>query len=260
MVLVSVYRGKSVSAYRRTGVSAKQFFPRYSHTPILPYLPPIFAVRGIPDMAKIGIFGGTFDPVHVGHIRVAREFAAAYGIKKVLMMVAADPPHRDLPSASSADRLHMVRLAVAGDTVLQASDLELRREGPSYTIDTIQELEKSAEGNYIWMALGGDAYALIRSWHRPGDVLARIHLVVLTRPGYPVDLLVSLPEELRDCYTLERDIYIHKSGATLRTLQVSPVDVSSSMIRQAVMEGRSISDLVSPEVLAYIRQRKLYRS
>ncbi|MGD8353902.1 MAG: nicotinate-nucleotide adenylyltransferase [Pseudomonadota bacterium] len=209
---------------------------------------------------KIGIFGGTFDPVHIGHTRVAREFAVAFGIEKVLMMVAAAPPHREQPSATFAERLHMVQLAVDGDPILEASDLELKREGPSYTIDTIRDLEASVEGGEIWMALGGDAYALIRSWHRPEEVLAKIHLVVLTRPGYPVDLMVSLPEEMRDCYTLIRDVYVHESGATLRSLQVSPVDVSSSMVRQAVMEDRSIKGLVAPEVLTYIRQRGLYRS
>jgi nicotinate-nucleotide adenylyltransferase len=208
---------------------------------------------------KIGIFGGTFDPVHIGHLRVAEEFATAFGLERVLMMVAATPPHRDTPVASPEDRLQMVKLAVQEFSVLEASDIELAREGLSFTLDTVEEVRRSAEGALIWMALGGDAYALIRSWHRPEDVLAQAHLVVLTRPGYSVDLMVPLPEGLSERYTLNGDVYVYDSGATLRTLPVSPLDVSSSMIRKAVSEGSSIRDLVTAEVLQYILHKGLYR-
>jgi len=208
---------------------------------------------------KIGIFGGTFDPIHVGHLRVAGEFAAAFGLDKVLMMVAATPPHRAPPVASPEDRLRMVKLAVQKFPDLTASDIELVREGPSFTLDTVQEVRESAGGALIWMALGGDAYALIRSWHRPEDVLAQTQLVVLTRPGYSVDLMAPLPKGMSERYTLSGDTYVHDSGATLRTLQVSPLNVSSSMIRKAVSEGDSIGDLVTVEVLQYIRQKDLYR-
>ena len=174
-------------------------------------------------MAKIGIFGGTFDPIHIGHLGVAQEFASAFGLEKVLMMVAATPPHRDSPAASPEDRLRMVQLAVKDLPNLEASDMELVREGPSYTIDTVQEVRKAADGDLVWMALGGDAYSLIRSWHHPEDVLSQTHLVVLTRPGFAVDLLASLPEGNAGCYTLEGEVYVQDNGATLRTLQVSPM-------------------------------------
>lgn len=209
-------------------------------------------------MARTGIFGGTFDPIHLGHTRVAMEFASAFQLDRVLMMVAAMPPHRDLPAASSEDRLRMVQMAVKDIPILEASDMELLREGPSYTIDTVQEVSKAAGGGQIWMALGGDAFALIRTWHRPEAVLAQTHLVVLTRPGFPVDLTASLPEDVPGCYTLKGDVYYHDSGATLRTLQVSPLTVSSSMIRKAVSEGKSVSELVTREVLKYIKQKGLY--
>ena len=175
------------------------------------------------------------------------------------MMVAATPPHRAPPVASPEDRLRMVKLAVQKFPGLTASDIELVREGPSFTLDTVQEVRESAGGALIWMALGGDAYALIRSWHRPEDVLAQTQLVVLTRPGYSVDLMAPLPKGMSERYTLSGDTYVHDSGATLRTLQVSPLNVSSSMIRKAVSEGDSIGDLVTVEVLQYIRQKDLYR-
>jgi nicotinate-nucleotide adenylyltransferase len=209
---------------------------------------------------KIGIFGGTFDPIHIGHLRVAEEFRAAFELDQVLMMVAATPPHREPPMASPEDRLQMVKLAVLGSPGLSASDIEMVRKGPSFTLDTVKEVRESAGGALIWMALGGDAYALIHSWHRPEDVLAQAHLVVLTRPGYSVDLMAPLPEGLYERYTLSGEIYEHDSGATLRTLPVSPLDVSSSMIRKAVAEGNSIRDLVTAEVLQYIRQKGLYRT
>jgi len=211
-------------------------------------------------MAKIGIFGGTFDPVHIGHLRVAQEFASAFELDSVLMMVAATPPHRDPPVASAADRLKMVQLAIKDYPGLTASDIELVREGPSFTLDTVKEVRGIAGGALVWMALGGDAYAMIHSWHYPKEVLAQTHLVVLTRPGYSVDLMASLPEEISGCYNLKGDIYIQESGATLRTLPVSPVDVSSSMIRKSASEGGSIRDLVTAEVLQYIRQKGLYSS
>ena len=210
-------------------------------------------------MKKIGVFGGTFDPVHIGHTHVAREFAEAFGLEKVLMMVAATPPHRDPPVASPEDRLAMVRLGVRDIRVLEASDLELERPGPSYTLDTIREVSDLAGGASVWMALGGDAYALINSWHRPEEVLSGTHVVVLTRPGFPVDLLAPLPERISGTYTLTGDIYVHDGGGTLRSLQVTPLDVSSSIIREAVSKGENIEELVTSEVLQYIRQKGLYR-
>ena len=210
-------------------------------------------------MAKIGIFGGTFDPIHVGHLRVAQEFARHFQLERVLMMVAANPPHREPPVASPADRLEMVRIAVREFPPLEASDRELVRSGPSYTLDTVREVREFAGGAMIWMALGGDAYDLIQSWHRPEEILAQIHLVVLSRPGYAVDLMVPLPQEMAARYTLKGSVYVHDSGATLQTLPVSPVDVSSSMVREEIREGRSISDLVTAEVLKYIEEKNLYR-
>jgi nicotinate-nucleotide adenylyltransferase len=209
-------------------------------------------------MARIGIFGGTFDPIHIGHTRVAMEFSSAFELDRVLMMVAATPPHRDPPAASSRDRLRMVQMAVKDIPTLEASDMELVREGPSYTIDTVREVRKTTGGGLIWMALGGDAYALIRTWHHPEEVLAQTHLVVLTRPGFSVDLMASLSKEMGRCYTLKGDIYYHESGATLRCLQVSPFNISSSMIRKAVSEGGNVSELVTGEVLQYIKQKGLY--
>jgi len=208
---------------------------------------------------KIGIFGGTFDPIHIGHLRVAQEFASAFGLDQVLMMVAATPPHRERPVASPEDRLRMVQLAVSNCPGLTASDMELHRKGPSFTLDTVKQVSKAAESSLVWMALGGDAYALINTWYCPEDVLAQVHLVVLTRPGYPVDLMTPLPKNLFERYTSTGGVYLHDSGGSLRTLQVSPVDVSSSMIRKAVSEGRGIRDLVTDEVLQYIQQRGLYQ-
>lgn len=210
-------------------------------------------------MKKIGIFGGTFDPIHVGHLRVAQEFAEGVKLEKVLMMVAAVPPHREPPLASPEDRLHMVRLAVKEFPVLEASDRELVRRGPSFTLNTVKELRESADGAMVWMALGGDAYDLIQTWHQPEKVLAQTHMVVLTRPGYEVDLMAPLPRSISSRYTLKNEFYLHESGATLRTLQVSPIDISSSMIREAVREGRSIHGLVTDEVLQYITEKGLYR-
>ncbi len=220
---------------------------------------PIFAFRGFRKMAKIGIFGGTFDPVHNAHLKVAGEFADAFALDKVLMMPAAVPPHREKPAASPRDRLHMLRLAVRDDRRLEVSDLEILRDGPSFTLDTLAEVRREVGPGLPWMALGSDAYSLIRSWYRPEEVLSHTHVVVLTRPGYDLDLMAPLPPGLSERYSLEEGVYVCEKGGTLRTLQVTPLDISSSMVREMISQGRDVRHLVPGAVFQYIQQKGLYR-
>ena len=211
-------------------------------------------------MKNIGIFGGTFDPVHNGHITVAREFAEACGLDEVLMMASAVPPHRSEPSATADQRYEMLSLAVQHDPLLTPSDMEIHREGPSYTLDTVRAVRSMHGGQIPWMALGADAFAEISAWHRPGEVLAGVHLVVLTRPGFEVDLKTPLPGEARDRYSVkEQNVLIHDEGGTLRALAVTPLDLSSSVIRVMAGKGDDIANLVPEAVLKYIQLNGIYK-
>jgi nicotinate-nucleotide adenylyltransferase len=208
---------------------------------------------------KIGIFGGTFDPVHNGHITVAREFAEACGLDEVLMMASAVPPHRSEPSATADQRYEMLCLAVKQDPLLTSSDMEIHREGTSYTLNTVQDVRTLNEDQIPWMALGADAFAEIATWHRPADVLAAVHLVVLTRPGFEVDLITPLPEEARDRYSVEEEgVLIHDAGGSLRALAVTPMDLSSSLIREMAGKDENIANLVPEAVLKYIQLNSIY--
>ncbi len=211
-------------------------------------------------MKKIGIFGGTFDPVHKAHITVAEEFARSLDLETVYLIPAAVPPHRpDPPVAPPQDRLEMLTLAVAGNSVLKVSELELQREGVSYTLDTIRDLREDTGGGEFFLALGADAYSEISTWHRPGDVMAAVNIVVLTRPGFEIDLMRSLPEKIRSGYTPEKGGFRHRSGSRLFSLSVPAVDISASGIRRLVSEGKSFRDLVPGSVNDYIVSKGLYR-
>ncbi|MBN2720650.1 MAG: nicotinate-nucleotide adenylyltransferase [Proteobacteria bacterium] len=212
-------------------------------------------------MKKIGIFGGTFDPVHLAHLRAAEEFAENLGLDRILMIVSGVPPHRARPSASAAQRFEMLRLAVEGNPLLEISDMELKREGPHYTLDTVRQVREMSGGSMPFLALGVDAFLEIATWHKPEEVLAQTHLVILTRPGFETDLLSPVPSPAREEYrAVERAVFLHRSGATLRMVEITPLDISSSLIRELAAQGRSFRYLVPEPVFDYIRAKDIYRS
>ncbi len=211
-------------------------------------------------MKKIGIFGGTFDPVHKGHITVAEEFARSLDLETVYLIPAAVPPHRpDPPVASPRDRLEMLSLAVAGNPVLEVSELELQRKGVSYTLDTIRDLREDIGEREFFLALGADAFSEISTWHRPDEVMAAVNMVVLTRPGFEIDLIGSLPGKIHSRYTPETGGFRHSSGTRLFSLSVSAVDISASGIKKLISEGKSFHDLVPDSVYDYIASSGLYK-
>jgi len=211
-------------------------------------------------LKKIGIFGGTFDPVHIAHLRAAEEFGEILGLDRVLMMVSAVPPHREAPTASASDRLKMLELAVLDNPLLEASDLEVRRMGPSFTLETIRKIRSDFGTVMPWLALGVDAFLEIATWHKPEDVLAEAHIVVLTRPGFEMDLFTHVSPRFSGQYKAENDILVHTTGATLRRVQVTTMDVSSSSIRSLITQGKSIRYLVPQAVFKYIQQKGIYKS
>lgn len=198
---------------------------------------------------RIGILGGTFDPIHYGHLVLAEEAWACLGLARVLFAPAKASPHKlQQPSSPAADRLRMVELAIAGNPHFEVSRVDLARPGPSYTVDTLALLQEAlgleAE---LYFLMGLDSLASILTWHRPADIIARVRLVVASRPGYNADL-AALEKEL--------------PGITARTLllDMPEIGISARDLRQRVRERRPIRYQVPDDVARYIAERGLYRS
>jgi nicotinate-nucleotide adenylyltransferase len=194
---------------------------------------------------KLGVMGGTFDPVHLGHVAMAEAAADCAGLDRVLLVPAGVPPHRAAATAPAADRLAMVRLAAAGHPRLEVSDIELRRSGPSYTVDTLRALARERPGSELHLLLGWDAAREIRAWHAPDEVLRMARPVVVSRPGYPAPT--------------ERDLASAGIEPTWAILcDVPTPDVESTDVRRLVERGESLAGLVDPAVEAYLQRHRLY--
>lgn len=209
--------------------------------------------------SPVGVFGGTFDPIHFAHLRLAEELGESLALAQVRLVPARVPPHRGDPSVGPEDRLHMVRLAAQSNSRLVVDDRELRREGPSYSVDTLTELRAELGPRPLCLMLGADAFAALMTWSRWRQLFDLAHLIVATRPGYPL-VLDSLPEPLR---TLARARQATAPGpapaGSVVTREISALDISASDIRERLKQGRSVRYLIPDSVLDYIRERRLYR-
>lgn len=191
------------------------------------------------------LFGGSFNPVHHGHLITALRAAEVVGAARVLLIPAAVSPHkRAAVPAPAHHRLAMLQLAVAGVPGLAVSDIELTRPAPSYTIDTIESLG----GAELIMLMGADQLPKFHTWHRVTDILQRVRVAVLRRPGAGADLPALL------------DPALQPYAGRLIPLNTPLVDISATDIRQRVAAGRPIDFLVPPAVAAYIQQHGLYRA
>jgi nicotinate-nucleotide adenylyltransferase len=213
----------------------------------------------------IALLGGTFDPVHYGHLRFADDVRRALRLPEVRLVPAGDPPHRDAPAAPAASRLAMLRLAVAEFPGLVVDDRELRRAGKSYTVATLTELRREYPEAPLLLLLGADAFRGLPTWHRWREIFDLAHLVVVERPG--VDLAPSLPPALRPIWDERRNddpaILLSRPAGAIYVQPIAPVAVSATTIREALahgeVPGRPGRGLLPPAVLAYIDLHHLYR-
>ena len=201
------------------------------------------------DPRRIGILGGTFDPPHLGHLWLAILAADAMGLDRVLFMPAAQPPHKSGQLVSRAtDRLLMTRLAIAGNPAFELSAIEMERPGPSYTIDSVEELESiHAADTRLFLLMAADSLAQIDTWREPDRLLERIEWIVGPRPGNP------LPERT------ELEARFGERASRIHLLSGPSLDVGSSEIRRRVAAGRAIRYLVPRGVEELITDRGLYR-
>lgn len=196
---------------------------------------------------RIGIVGGTFDPIHLGHVAMAEAARRCAGLDRVLMVPAGVPPHRPRPEASDADRLAMCRLAVAGHPGLEVSDQELRRTGPSFTLLTLQEIHDAEPDAELFLVLGWDAARELGSWHEPAAVLALARILIVPRPGLPD------PDEAE----------LRAAGippARVRLCKIRTPDIGATDLRRRLHAGTIPPGQLDPAVAAYIESRHLYRT
>ena len=194
---------------------------------------------------RIGVLGGTFDPIHIGHLAAARAAIECARLDRVLFVPTGQPPHRPAAAASADHRLEMTRLATAGDQRFAVSDLELRRPGASFTSDTLRDLRALYPDADLFLILGWDAARLFRTWHEPDQVRRLAAIVVVARPGsgspQPADLAAA-----------------GLDGEHVVVCVDGTPDVSASAIRRDVVGGRSLDGKVPPAVQQYVAAHGLY--
>jgi len=190
---------------------------------------------------KVAIFGGTFDPVHYGHLQLARNARAQFSLDKVIFVPAYQPPHKQelLLLTSAKDRYEMVRLAVEGEPFLEISDCELKRKGVSYTFDTLRAFEEKYPKAEFFLILGKDAFEGINTWHCATEIKKRTRFLVGKRGSCEM----HLPED-----------------TCAEWIQMPLCPISASGIREAIKHGRNVDGHVPPEVLQYIHTHALYRT
>ncbi|MDZ5604529.1 nicotinate-nucleotide adenylyltransferase [Pseudomonas sp. RP23018S] len=209
---------------------------------------------------RIGILGGTFDPVHIGHLRSALEVAELMQLDELRLLPNARPPHRDTPQVTPQSRLAMVRSAVANAPQLSVDARELTRDKPSYTIDTLESLRAElAPEDQLFLVLGWDAFCGLPGWHRWEELLQHCHILVLQRP----DADVEPPFELRNLLAARSQsdpTAMSGPAGHISFVWQTPLAVSATQIRQLLASGKSVRFLVPDAVLAYIEAHDLYRA
>jgi len=211
---------------------------------------------------KIGILGGTFNPVHIAHLRIAEEVRERLELDRIIFIPAATPPHKQLDGEISfADRKAMVELAITDNESFTVSDIEEQRGGRSYSVDTLRELHGLYPDDDLYFIIGSDSFLEISSWYSSAELFNLANIVVVERPEAVVrDLTAPLPLAIRDefCYGSDEFRLTHRSGFSVYYLPGTPLPISSSDIRQAVREGRSIRHLVPDKVARYISDKRIY--
>ena len=222
------------------------------------------------DGPRIGILGGTFDPIHLGHLASAKDVAAAFQLERVLLVPAATPPHKIGREITAAPlRWEMVKLAIEEEQrrddalSVEACDVEMTRAGPSWTVDTLLELQRQFPNDHLFLILGIDAYNEIDTWSRSGEILQMASVIVTDRPGnfsptHP--LLPPIAARGHARYDSSINAHIHNSGHALYSHHIRGVEASSTEIRSLARRGLPIEEFTGPAVARFVTERGLYRN
>ncbi len=196
-------------------------------------------------MRKIAVFGGTFNPIHNGHLHLAESFAEILGVQKVLLIPARVPPHKPaVDLAPAEDRLAMCRAAAGG--LFEASGIEIRRKGPSYTSDTLREIRDRCPDSELYLITGEDMFLTLEQWHEPEVIFSLATICAAPRSAAGCGRMLEYARALKE------------KGARAVVRNIRYIPVSSTMVRNAVRQGKSLAGLVPPAVERYIREHHLY--
>ena len=206
----------------------------------------------------IGILGGTFDPVHFGHLRPALEIAETFSLDELRFIPSARPPHRWQPVASAQHRLEMVKLAIAETPGFVLDDREYHRQGSSYTVDTLQSIRDEVGDTPLLMLLGEDAFESFTDWHEWKKILTQTHIVVSSRPGFNATEQNWMEGRLCDSVECMKQRISQQAAGSICFCDVTPLDISATNIREQQLIGKSSRYLLPRNVEDYINQHQLY--
>ncbi len=202
---------------------------------------------------RVGILGGSFDPVHAGHLHLARSASQAFGLDRVVFVPAREPPHKPGQElARDADRVSMLALALRGEPTWGISTLELERQGPSYTIDTVRALPRALElprDAQLFLLIGGDNLPGLTGWREAKEMLELVQPVIVVREGGEVEVLARIRAELGEAVA---------ARLAKGLIWAPPVPISATALRSALARGEDPGDALPPGVLEYIRERGIY--
>lgn len=218
-------------------------------------------------MQAIGIFGGTFDPIHYGHLRLAEEMEAALKLREVRFIPSGQPPHRAAPQTSALHRMEMVRRAITGNPCFVLDEREVHRAQqpvarPSFTVDTLSDLRAEVgPAQPLYLLLGADAFLGLPGWHEWRRLFELAHIVVAERPGSPWQHALSqdLQAEVDARWTENVDEHSGPAGKVLG-IQMTPLAISAHAIRETLAAQKSVRYLLPDAVLDYLQQQQLYKS
>ena len=218
---------------------------------------------------QIGILGGSFDPVHMGHIGLAQETQSRFSLDQILFLPVFQSPHKPhIPLASNAHRMAMLRLALKGNTHFSISDTEMRREEVSYTIDTINRFRLKYSSSELYLIMGYDNLLDLDLWKDSREIMKNCHILVASRPGLKVfnstGKVFGLfnrdsPYRLGKIKNKTQEFIHRETGKKLVVYDISPRDISSSVVRERLVFGKSVENLLPPEVETYIIEHQIYK-
>ena len=206
----------------------------------------------------LALFGGTFDPVHYGHLRCADEARQKLGLKNLYLLPAGTPPHRGTPQATTKQRLEMLLLAKPEFPQLEIDVRETLRSGPSYMVDTLQELRTEFPQRPLMLLIGQDAANHLHSWFHWEQLFELAHIVILTRPGAKADYRSDLARKIQRRLSADLQALCHSEAGGVLYLEVTSIDVSATSIKSIIRLGRSPQSMLPSVVLDYINENQLY--
>lgn len=213
------------------------------------------------EAAPLGLFGGTFDPIHNGHLRLAEEARAALALSEVCFIPAGTPPHRDTPQTPANHRLEMVRRAIAGNPAFSCDDAEVRSEGRSYTVLTLERLRAQHGKRPLVLLLGADAFLGLAGWHRWEEITRLAHIAVADRPGHRADALPpALHAALGEHISQDTERLRTSPAGEVVRFDMTPLAISATEIRAMLRNRRSPRYLLPDSVVDYIAAHSLYSS